>query len=87
MVMDPMPMPIPMIAVSSGSPAATNDPNVIMSTMAATPTPITSAGPAAEAASSASPPISALIPWARARSTIAVSCVRDASVRSVVGTR
>jgi hypothetical protein len=68
-----MVMPIPMIALSSGRPAATNDPNVMMSTIAATPSPISSAAPCSNSSCSASPPISTVSPASRAGSTASLS--------------
>ena len=73
-VMPAMPMPMPTSAVSSGSPAASSDPNVITRTSAATSTPRISVAPVSGAARVASPPISAVsaVPsvarWSAARS-------------------
>ena len=79
------PMPTPRIAVSSGMPAATSEPNVMISTMNATATPISSAVGAAAVSLSASPPTATTNPvspaWALASSRAPVS----AAVRSTAG--
>ena len=61
-VMPAMPMPMPTSAVSSGSPAASSEPNVITRTIAATATPRISVAPVSGAARMASPPISTVRP-------------------------
>ncbi len=56
------PIPTPIRAVSSGSPAAIRDPKVITSTTAAMATPMISVAPVSGITWSASPPISTCMP-------------------------
>ncbi|CAM5434536.1 hypothetical protein SALBM311S_04731 [Streptomyces alboniger] len=68
-VMVETPIPTPMIAVSSGSPAATSEPRVTTRTTAAMARPMTSpTAPGSAPAWSASPPTSTVSPVARASS-------------------
>ena len=80
--MPAIPVPTPISAVSSGIPAATSEPNVMISTTAATATPRPSVAPVSGTPCTASPPNSTVNPAARAASAGACSAWRSASVSS-----
>ncbi len=82
-VISETPIPTPMSAVSSGSPAAISDPKVITSTTAATATPMISVAPVSGITWSASPPISTVIPLLCAASPASSSASRAPSVSSI----
>lgn len=82
-VIDAMPTPTPMTAVSRGNPAATSELNVIRSTTAAIPTPMTSLLPMEGDASSAVPSASTVSPaslpcWAAFSLALCVALVISA---------
>lgn len=77
------PMPTPMRAVSSGSPAAISEPKVMTRTTAAMATPMISVAPVSGITWSASPPISTFIPLLRASWPTSSRASRVASVSSM----
>ncbi len=83
----PTPMPIPRMAVTSGRPAATSEPNVTTSTTAATIRPMPSEAPFSAWFCIASPPTSTVSPAARAWATAVSSAARAGLVSSTAGTR
>ncbi len=82
-VISDTPMPTPMSAVSSGSPAAISEPKVMTSTTAAMATPMTSVAPVSGITWSASPPISTVSPSLWAASPTCSSESRVPSVSSI----
>lgn len=82
-VIDETPMPTPISAVSSGSPAAMSEPKVMTSTTAASAIPMTSVAPVSGITWSASPPISTVIPLFCAASPESSRESRVASVSSI----
>lgn len=82
-VMVETPMPTPMSAVSSGSPAATSEPKVTTRTRPAMTTPTISPAPVSGIAWSASPPISTVSPADLAASPLFLSASRVSSVNCI----
>ncbi|CAM5676685.1 hypothetical protein SALBM135S_09183 [Streptomyces alboniger] len=81
------PMRTPMIAVSSGMPAATSEPKVRIRTTAEIAMPMSSALPPIScSAMTASPPVSTASPASRVSSVALVRASRDVSVSSVAAT-
>ena len=81
-----MPMLTPMIAVSSGRPAATSEPNVMTRTTRATRIPMPSAAPAAVACSAnASPPTATVRPASSSVATASCIASSSAAVSSTAG--
>lgn len=78
------PIPTPMMAVSSGSPAAISEPKVMTRTTAETAMPMSSADPPISCSAwTASPPVSTVKPSARVLSVASVSASWVLSVSSV----
>ena len=82
-----IPMPTPISAVSSGIPAASSEPNVMISTTAATATPRPSVAPVAGAPCTASPPYSTSNPAWRPGAAVSFNAWWSASVSSKPFTR